>query len=62
MVNAFYTVYDGTITPDEDEIAEGRFFSFDEINASLSAGILTPNFCLEFKRVEEFVKRSGLFA
>lgn len=61
MVNAFFTIYDGVITPDKDEIAEGRFFTFDELNRKLSSGIFTPNFCLEFKKVEEFVKTSGLF-
>ena len=61
QVNAFYTIYDGLITPDADEIAEGRFFTFNEINEKLSSGIFTPNFCIEFKKVEAFVKSHQLF-
>lgn len=56
QVNAFYTVYDGEIRPDKDEIAEGRFYSFSEINEKLTSGIFTPNFCLEFKKVEAAIK------
>jgi len=59
QVNAFYTVYDGEIRPDKDEIAEGRFYSFSEINEKLTSGIFTPNFCLEFKKVEAAFGKIG---
>ena len=53
MVNAFYTIYDGVITPDKDEIAEGRFFTIEELNNLLTSPDLTPNFKLEFPKVLE---------
>lgn len=59
LVNAYYVVYDGVITPDKDEIEEGRFFTFEEINNNLGSGMFTPNFCMEFKRVEKYMKYIG---
>lgn len=53
MVNAFYTIYDGVITPDKDEIAEGRFFTIEELNNLLTSPDLTPNFKQEFPKVLE---------
>jgi isopentenyldiphosphate isomerase len=44
LVNTYYTVYSGVITPDPGEISEGRFWNKEEILESLGKGIFTPNF------------------
>ena len=48
MVNSYRTVYNGPITPDLDEVVEGRFWTVDEIKAALGKGVFTPNFEYEF--------------
>ncbi len=50
LVFTFRTVYDGTISPSE-ELDGGRFWSVDEIRASIGKGILTPNFENEVDKV-----------
>lgn len=50
LVFTFMTVYDGTISPSE-ELDGGRFWSVDEIRASIGKGILTPNFENEVDKV-----------
>ena len=42
------TVYDGPVHPSEDELDGGRFWSREEIQASIGKGILTPNFEQEY--------------
>jgi len=44
LVNSFYTIYDGVLTPDPIEISEGRFWSIAEIRANLGKDVFTPNF------------------
>ncbi len=44
------TTYDGAISPSNDELAGGRFWTLDEIRAVLGQGVLTPNFESEFQR------------
>lgn len=51
LVNSYYTIYDGLITPDETEISEGRFWDRQEIYSCLGKTIFTPNFEEEFKRL-----------
>jgi isopentenyldiphosphate isomerase len=51
LVNTYYTLYDGIITPDPSEISEGRFWSRAEIEANLGKGVFTPNFEGEIWRV-----------
>lgn len=51
LVNAFKTIYDGPITPDHEELEDGRFWSLDEIRATIGKSIFTPNFEQEFKRL-----------
>lgn len=51
LVNCFYTAYDGDIFPNPVEISEGRFWSVDEIKASVEKEIFTPNFEQEFQNV-----------
>ena len=51
LVNSYYTIYDGLITPDETEISEGRFWDRQEIDFFLGKGVFTPNFEEEYKRI-----------
>ena len=44
------------ITVDEDEISEGRFFSFEEIESLLGSGKLTPNFEIEYSKLKRDLK------
>jgi isopentenyldiphosphate isomerase len=43
------TTYDSPIHPSAEELAGGRFWSIQEIRASIGQGILTPNFESEFQ-------------
>lgn len=47
LINAFQTVVDHAPTP-SDELAGGRFWSLEEIEANLGCGVFTPNFESEF--------------
>lgn len=49
-VRTYKTVHDGPIRLHPDEIEEGRFWTMSEIQASLGAGLFTPNFEEEFSR------------
>lgn len=42
---------DGKVTPDPNELSGGRFWSPDEINASIGKGVLTPNFEKEWRMI-----------
>ena len=42
------TIYDCPVKPDKDELDGGRFWTRDEILASMGGNILTPNFEQEF--------------
>ena len=44
------TIYDGPITPSEDELDGGRFWTLDEIHSAIGQSVLTPNFESEFQR------------
>jgi isopentenyl-diphosphate delta-isomerase type 1 len=44
FADCFSLVYRGDIRTDPEEIAEGRFFDFKEIDALLGTGALTPMF------------------
>ena len=55
LVNAFRTTYEGPITPDPEELEDGRFWRLDEIEANLGKNLFTPNFEQEYKRL--FSKR-----
>jgi len=47
LVYLYKTVYDGTIVPSA-ELANGRFWSIEEIKANIGNNIFTPNFENEF--------------
>ena len=51
LVNAYYTIYDGPITPDIEEVADGKFWSIDDIKNAIGKNILTPNFEMEFEKL-----------
>ena len=51
LVNAFRTTYEGPITPDPEELEDGRFWRLDEIEANLGKNLFTPNFEQEYKRL-----------
>ena len=51
LVNAYYTVYDGPIIPDIEEVADGKFWSIDDIKNAIGKNILTPNFEMEFEKL-----------
>ena len=50
LVHVYRTTYDGVIAP-SDELDGGRFWSMDEVRATMGKGIFTPNFEQEFMRV-----------
>lgn len=44
LVTAFAVVYDGPLTPDHDEVDEGRFFTIDELRQWQGQGMFTQQF------------------
>ena len=44
------TVYDGPVSPSQDELDGGRFWTPQEIKDSMGKGLLTPNFEMEYLR------------
>lgn len=51
LVFVHTTIYDGLITPDRDELSDGRFWSKQEILDNLGKGVFTPNFEDEYMNV-----------
>lgn len=51
LVHTFFTLYDGEILPDRDEVEYGRFWSISELEKNLGAGLFTPNFENEYRTV-----------
>ena len=52
LVHTFVTQYDGTITPDNNELEEGRFWDLQEIETTIGKNIFTPNFEQEYQRIK----------
>ena len=50
LVYVHRTTYNGPIQPSQDELDGGRFWTLQEIRASIGKNILTPNFESEFQR------------
>ena len=48
LVFVFRTVYNKPINPDKEELADGRFWSQQEIRDNIGKGIFTPNFESEY--------------
>jgi len=57
LVHTYYTVYNGTIIPNPDEITEGRFWKLSEIDEVLGHNILTPNFEKEYRQLIDFIRK-----
>lgn len=53
LVNVFATVGNFTLRPDNDEVAEGRYWNMTEIESNLGMGIFTPNFEQEFRSIKD---------
>ena len=51
LVFVFRTVYDKPVNPDKEELADGRFWSQQEIRDNIGKGIFTPNFENEYLKV-----------
>ena len=51
LVYSFYTLYEGTIQIDQDEVVDGRFWPLQDIEAHLNYEVFTPNFEQEFKKL-----------
>ncbi len=51
LVFVFRTVYNKPINPDKEELADGRFWSQQEIRDNIGKGIFTPNFENEYLKV-----------
>ena len=50
LVDTFKIIYDDLITFDQAEISEGRFWTPEAIDRSLTSGLFTPNFVEEWGR------------
>lgn len=44
------TVFDGEVHPSAEELAGGRFWSREEIEANMGKGVFTPNFESEYRK------------
>ena len=53
MVNIFAAVGSYELTPDLDEVDEGRWWPVEEIDANIGKGIFTPNFESEFQMIRK---------
>jgi isopentenyldiphosphate isomerase len=53
LVNVFATVGNFLLEPDNDEVAEGRYWNMSEIEAHLGEGLFTPNFEQEFMSIKD---------
>jgi NADH pyrophosphatase NudC (nudix superfamily) len=51
MVNVFAAVGSFELHPDMDEVDEGRWWTLEDIDASLGKGVFTPNFESEFQMI-----------
>ncbi len=54
LVFVYKTTYDGQILPDKEELADGRFWTVEEIKKNLGKEVYTPNFEGEIVRVKLF--------
>jgi len=49
LIYSYYTIYNGEILADPEEITEGKFWKLSDIESQLGIGVFTPNFEQEFK-------------
>ena len=53
LVNVFAAVGNFELHPDHNEVTEGRFWPFRDIEAHISHGVFTPNFEQEFGMIRQ---------
>ena len=53
LVNVFAAVGNFKLAPSNDEVTEGRYWTMDEISASIGKGVFTPNFEQEFESIKD---------
>jgi len=53
MVVTFAAVGHPDLHPDNAEVSEGKWWSFEELDAAIGKKIITPNFEWEFSRIRE---------
>lgn len=53
LVNIFAAVGTFDITPDLDEVTDGRYWTMTEIDESMGKGVFTPNFEMEFGKIRD---------
>jgi isopentenyldiphosphate isomerase len=53
MVSIFAAVGSYELTPDLDEVDEGRWWPVEEIDANMGKGVFTPNFESEFQMIRK---------
>ncbi len=58
LVTAFAITYDGVISPDHDEVDEGRFFTWQELQVMMEQGMLTEQFMRS--EYQQLVERLGV--
>ena len=51
MVNIFAAVGSYELSPDLDEVDEGRWWTLEDIDSNLGKGVFTPNFESEFRMI-----------
>ena len=56
LVVMFAAVGHPTLHPDQAEVSEGKWWSYEELDAAMGKDILTPNFEQEFSRIREQLK------
>lgn len=53
MVNVFAAVGSFELTPDPEEVEEGRWWPIEEIDANIGKDVFTPNFESEFRMIRK---------
>ena len=53
MVSVFAAVGTYDLRPDPEEVAEGRWWPVEDIDANMGKGVFTPNFESEFKMIRK---------
>lgn len=51
LVHSYFSIYDGEITIDKEEISEGKFWKYRDIMNNIGKGVFTPNFENEFQLI-----------
>lgn len=53
LVNVFAAVGTFSLSPDKDEVEDGRYWEMKDIEENLGKSVLTPNFEQEFVRIKD---------